>query len=214
MTPVAAFALLAVLALLGSACVPGQSGSGAGAGSPIQTPAPAGSGSAAALGTAASATAVVAIGASQLGSQEQTPNSYDRDFIDAVVPRLQAEVEMARMAASRAQHQELRDFATELIDSDSTDIGEMQLWRQAWFGSSQTPALAPTPQMQALRTASDATFDRGYIDAMLPLQAQLMDQAREALLHAGAQEILDTAGELLAEHSRAALQLQGWRSQW
>src|SRR4029453_335290 len=60
---------------------------------------------------------------------------YDREFIDAMVPLLQPEVEMAQIALSRAQHRELRNLAQEIIDADSTQIGDMQLYRRTWFGS-------------------------------------------------------------------------------
>ena len=187
------------LVLLLSGCVPASSP--AGAGSPILTPPP--------EGTPGTDVATLSI-ADALNSQA-TP--YDQQFIDTLVPRLQGEVALAQVALSRAQHLELRALAQEIIDLDTAQISDMQLWRRTWFGSSQTPPMAMSKQVEALRSAPEP-FDAAFIDAMLPLQDQSISEAKEALLQAGAQQILDLAGEILADRSRFALQMQGWRAQW
>ncbi len=187
--------------LLASGCLPAASSS-PGAGSAIVTPPPEGTPDTIDVG---------AVSIEDALSAQARP--YDRQFIDTMVPRLHGEIELAKIAVSRAQHAELRTLAQEVIDTDSQQIGDMQLWRQTWFGSSQTPPMGMASQISALQSAREP-FDAAFIDAMLPLQQQAMDDAKEALLQAGTQQILDLAGEILADRSRFAQQMQSWRSQW
>jgi uncharacterized protein (DUF305 family) len=187
-----ALALLLMLA----ACVPPAS-SPAGSGSQIVTPQP--------LGTEVVSNAATGV---PIGRKP-----YDQQFIDQMVPHHELEIEMARVAQARAQHQELRDLATEIVDLNSELIGEMQIFRQTWFGSSRTPPISSTAAVDALNAAPEP-FDKAFIDAMLPLQQLAIEEAKTALLEAGEQGILDLAGEMLGERSRFVLLMEGWRSEW
>jgi uncharacterized protein (DUF305 family) len=138
---------------------------------------------------------------------------FDQQFIDTMVPHHQAEIEMARIAQARSQHQELLDLAEEIIDTQTVEITDMLEWREEWFGSKQTPAMAMSAAIEALRTAPEP-FDIAYIDAMLPLQEQAIELSKRALLEAGQQNILDLSGGILELHARQSLLMQGWRTEW
>lgn len=138
---------------------------------------------------------------------------FDLQFIDTMVPHHQAEIEMARIAQARGQHQELLDLAQEIIDAETVEITDMQAWREEWFGSSQTPPMSMTSTIEALRNAPEP-FDTAYIDAVLPLQQQAIDLSKRALLEAGQQNILDLLGGILELHARQTLLMQGWRDEW
>jgi uncharacterized protein (DUF305 family) len=122
-------------------------------------------------------------------------------------------VQMAMIALQRAQHQELRDLAQEMMEVQAVEINDMQAWREQWYGSRETPPMNMTAQIEALRAAPEP-FDVAFIDAITPLQARAIDQSRQAILDAGQQDILDIAGAILESHSRYALQMQDWRAQW
>ena len=67
--------------------------------------------------------------------------AFDEQFIDMMVPHHQAAVEMARIAQTRAQRPEIQGMAADILRSHSAEIDSMHNWRQAWFGSSQTPPM-------------------------------------------------------------------------
>jgi uncharacterized protein (DUF305 family) len=199
--PQLAALLFAVLLVLTTACASETGGAASIAPAPTVTPLPE-------YTKEPDVTSVASVDAS---SAQAKP--YDREFIDTAVPLLQAEVEMAQIALGRAHHLELRDMAHEMIDTDSVQIGDMQLWRRTWFGSSETPPMTLMSQIDSLRNAADP-FDTAFIDETLPLQRQGMDDAREALVQAGTRQVLQLAGEMLVDRSRFALEMQGLRSKW
>jgi uncharacterized protein (DUF305 family) len=138
---------------------------------------------------------------------------FDQQFIDTMVPHHQLEIELARIALTRAQHDELRALAQEIVDTQTVEINDMQEWRQDWFGSRATPPMGGAAEIAALRAAPEP-FDIAFIDALLPFHQQAIDLANRAILEAGQQDVLDLAGAILASHSRQSLLLQSWRRDW
>jgi uncharacterized protein (DUF305 family) len=186
--------IILLIALLGSACTP-PSGSGLGAArvTPVPEKPP----------LAVYPTVVIGSRAKQ----------FDQQFIDTMVPHHQAEIELARIALARVQHQDLLDLAQEIIDSETVEITDMQALREEWFGSNQTPPMTMTATIEALRSAPEP-FDTAYIDALLPVQQQAIELSKRAVLEAGQQNILDLAGGILELHARQTVLMQSWRAEW
>jgi uncharacterized protein (DUF305 family) len=138
---------------------------------------------------------------------------FDQQFIDAMVPHHQLEIELARIAVARAQHDDLRTLAQEMIDTETQEISDMQAWREEWFGSQATPPMGGAAEIAALQGATDP-LDGAFVDTILPLHQQAMDLANRAVLEAGQQDILDLAGAILADQSRQRILMEGWRKDW
>jgi len=138
---------------------------------------------------------------------------FDQQFIDAMVPHHQLEIELARIAVARAQHDELRELAQEIIDTETQEVSDMQAWREEWFGSRATPPMGGAADIAALHAAPDP-LDGTFIDAIVPLHDQASALANRAVLEAGQQDILDLAGAILADQSRQNILMQSWRSAW
>jgi len=138
---------------------------------------------------------------------------FDQQFVDAMVPHHQLEVELARIAVARAQHEELRQLAQEMIDTETQEISDMQAWREEWFGSRATPPMGGAAEIAALQAVPDP-IDGAFIDTIVPLHQQAIDLANRAVLEAGQQDILDLAGAMLADQSRQNILMQSWRSTW
>ncbi len=113
----------------------------------------------------------------------------------------------------------------------------MKAWRQAWFGSSQTPPMSQMPMVlgmggehgahggsatmnmaadvAALRNAPEP-FDRAFIDAMIPHHQSAIDMARVELEQgddeetlAMAQKVIDAQEAEIAEMDSMRQELSG-----
>ncbi|PIG90577.1 DUF305 domain-containing protein [Gloeocapsopsis sp. IPPAS B-1203] len=58
---------------------------------------------------------------------------FDRRLIDAMIPHHESAVIMAQDALEKSQRPEIRNLAQEIINSQETEIEQMQEWRQAWY---------------------------------------------------------------------------------
>jgi uncharacterized protein (DUF305 family) len=157
---------------------------------------------------------------------------FDQQFIDMMVPHHEGAVEMARIALARAAHQEIRDLAQAIIQSQDAEINQMKAWRQAWYGSDHTPPMDQMPMLHSmpgsgamamtmdmandvemLRAAAEP-FDRAFIDAMIPHHQSAIDAGRMALQQAARQEIRTLAAAIIADQQREIDQMTSWRQSW
>ena len=125
---------------------------------------------------------------------------------------------MARIAQTRAQHQEIKAMADDIIASQAAEIDQLKAWRKAWFGSDQTPPMSQMPMIEGVTTGSgghggmpgmggsmDMTrdvealrnapepFDRTFIATMIPHHQDAVAAAKAAGDRAEHQEIKQLA---------------------
>ena len=86
--------------------------------------------------------------------------TFDRRYIDMMVPHHQAAVEMAEIALERSKRPEIRELAQNIIRSQSEEIAQMKAWRKAWYGSDRTPPLSQMPMiMEGMQMMNDVPMD-------------------------------------------------------
>ena len=159
-------------------------------------------------------------------------SEFDQQFIDMVVPHHEGAVEMALIAQARAEHQEIKDMADDIIRSQSAEVGQMRAWRLAWYGSDQTPPMSQMPLLHNMRGmgvitmtmamaqevemlgAAPEPFDRAFIDAMIPHHESAIDAARPALQPATRPAIRTLATTIIADQQREIDQMTSWRQSW
>lgn len=165
------------------------------------------------------------------------PSAADLDqaFIDMMVPHHQAAIEMAKVAQERATRDELRTLADEIISAQDAEIAQLREWRQAWFGSSDTPGMDAMPLLpgmdmpgmdgmsmggmmdmtvaiEALRTAEP--FDRAFIEAMTVHHESAIAAARIIAGSTDRAELKQVAAEIIEAQQREIDQMQGWLAAW
>jgi uncharacterized protein (DUF305 family) len=63
-------------------------------------------------------------------------NAYDAAFIENMVMHHQAAVDMARLSAERAEHNEIKQLSEAIIGAQEKEISQMKGWQKAWGYSS------------------------------------------------------------------------------
>lgn len=167
---------------------------------------------------------------------EEVPNTgtteFDQLFIDMMVPHHQGAVEMAKIAQERAEHPEIKEMADVIIAGQDEEIIQMKNWRQAWYGSSDTPAMSEMPSLEdmpgmggtghamdmqsevdQLRNASEP-FDLAFIDAMIPHHQSAIDAAQRVLNEAQRPELKELAQRIIAAQEKEIEQMKAWRETW
>jgi len=164
-------------------------------------------------------------------SQRDAP--FDQRFIDMMVPHHQAAISMAEIARSRATRDELLTLADEIIDAQSAEIDQLRVWRESWFGSSETPPMEAMPMLPGVRMGAELMigdrmdmrddveqlrsaepFDQAFIDAMIQHHRAAIDAAQSALIRSSREEIRELAEAIIAAQSREIDQLREWRAAW
>jgi uncharacterized protein (DUF305 family) len=60
--------------------------------------------------------------------------NYDLRYIDRMIRHHQNAVTMSEDAVKKAQHPELKQFAQNIINTQSKEITQMETWRKQWYG--------------------------------------------------------------------------------
>lgn len=159
----------------------------------------------------------------------------DQAFIDMMVPHHQAAVEMAKIAQDRATREELRTLADDIIAAQESEIAELRSWRQAWFGSADTPSMDAMPLMpgmempgmdmpgmggtmdmtadiDALETADP--FDQAFIEAMIPHHESAIEAAQIVAASTDREEIKTVAADIIEAQQREIDQMESWLESW
>lgn len=95
-----------------------------------------------------------------------------RHFIEEMIPHHEDAIRMAELALTRAEHQEIRDLAESIRQTQSAEIAQMRAWYQQWYGAEPGPSrMAQMPNMPghdlaALEQAE--SFDKAFIEQMVP----------------------------------------------
>lgn len=58
---------------------------------------------------------------------------FDRTFIDAMIRHHEQAVEAAEIALGESERDEIRTLAQEIIDAQTSEIEQLQEWRESWY---------------------------------------------------------------------------------
>jgi uncharacterized protein (DUF305 family) len=156
----------------------------------------------------------------------------DELFINMMVPHHEGAVEMARIALERSQRPEIQAMAQAIISGQDAEIEMMRDWKEAWFGSRDTPPMSEMPSMQempghgsaghamdmqadvdALRSAPEP-FDLAFIDAMIPHHESAIASARQLLSSTQRPELQEMGQAIIAAQEGEIAQMTAWRNAW
>jgi uncharacterized protein (DUF305 family) len=63
-------------------------------------------------------------------------DGYDAAFIENMIMHHQAAVDMAKLSADRAEHDEIKQLSKNIVSAQEKEIGQMKEWQHAWGYSS------------------------------------------------------------------------------
>ncbi|HUP98863.1 MAG TPA: DUF305 domain-containing protein, partial [Aeromicrobium sp.] len=95
-------------------------------------------------------------------------------------------VEMSRLAATHAGSQEVKDLASEIESAQQPEIDTMNGWLKKWgadtmshdMGHDSMPGMVSERDMDKLKKANGAAFDRLFLTAMIAHHRGAIDMAR------------------------------------
>ena len=71
---------------------------------------------------------------SQMTSQleSKSGDEYDKAFIANMIDHHRSAVDMAKLSAKNAKHDEIKQLSSEIIVAQEEEINQMQQWQKAW----------------------------------------------------------------------------------
>lgn len=72
--------------------------------------------------------------------ESKTGDDYDASFIRNMIAHHQAAIDMARLSATNAKHDEIKKLSGDIISAQDAEITQMKLWQKQW-GYDTTPSM-------------------------------------------------------------------------
>ena len=152
------------------------------------------------------------------------PNDVDGSFITGMAAHHESAIEMAAIAARKAEHPEIRQLAQSIITGQGAEIEELNAAHRRIYGEpistngmqhdglDESTGMSTPADLDALRSARP--FDRAFIDMMVRHHQGAIRMAQAELDRGGDPETRRLAKQIVATQSREIDQMRGWRSSW
>lgn len=160
-------------------------------------------------------------GSDDNGKTSLSGNATDAAFITDMTTHHQGAIQMAEVAQKRAQHPEVRRLADDIISAQKgqisvmkrigADMRGMNMGHGGHMGMSQSE-MGMDMNLPLLRHTK--SFDRAFIDMMLPHHQGAIAMARKELAE-GSQPALHTiAQDTIDAQTKEIAQMHKWRRAW
>lgn len=169
-----------------------------------------------------------------LGTKNTTQSSdtLDAHFIEQMIPHHEDAIKMARLAQAKAQREEVKQMAQDIIDSQGKEIDQMKTWYKDWFGR-ELPSgdevmnqhgmmennsgmhmgiRGDESDMAKLEQAAD--FDVAFVEHMIPHHQMAVMMA--SMLKEGTQrpEMKKLADDIVTAQTKEIDQMREWLKSW
>ncbi|TDC23026.1 DUF305 domain-containing protein [Streptomyces sp. 8K308] len=149
------------------------------------------------------------------GQSESEPgaewNDADVAFAQGMIPHHRQAVEMAELAASRAESAEVVGLAEAIEAAQAPEIATLSEWLTGWgedvpaededhSGHDMAGMMSPD-DMTALEQSSGAEFDAAFLRMMIEHHEGAVEMAETERANGAYQPALDMAGEIIATQS-------------
>jgi uncharacterized protein (DUF305 family) len=148
---------------------------------------------------------------------------YDLQFLDTMIAHHQGALEMAKPAAAKAEHAEIKTLATNILADQEKEISEMKRWREQWFTGKPAAINMKMPgmtdsmkemDMKKLDSSSGNEFDLEFINQMIPHHQGAVVMAKEALQKSQKEEIKKLANAVIKAQETEIKQMRDWQTAW
>lgn len=159
-----------------------------------------------------------------MGGMQMGDTPYDLHYIDMTIMHHQQGIDMARLAEEKGQNARVKAFAKKTGDDQQKDMEELRMHRQHWYSDrpqmDQSQMMAHMDMMPAkdrammqdmmrhsqedmekLRAAEGAAFDRLFLDTMTHHHQMAISMSKDAVAKAEHGEIKDFARKTVTKQN-------------
>lgn len=147
-------------------------------------------------------------------------NAADLAFVTDMIPHHQGAVQMAEIAQTKAEHPQVRALAKAIIAAQNSEIATMRRVQKTLngedlhaghMGMSQSD-MGMDGDMPGLESA--ASFDKAFIDMMIPHHQGAIRMAEQQLKNGKLPELQTMAKNIIQAQNAEIAQTRQWRKQW
>lgn len=142
---------------------------------------------------------------------------YDIQFLDTMAEHHREGIEMFKLAAGKAEHEEVRAKAQRMMAEQQEEIPELEGMRDdvkpgvPQSVNRKLPGMKPM-DMSPLESETGSDFDRRFLDMAIQHHEGAVAMAQDALKHAKGQEVKERAQSMIAKQDEEIAELKLMRN--
>lgn len=152
--------------------------------------------------------------------------AYDKEFVANMIVHHESAMNMAELALAAAQHQEIKDLASNINASQGREVADMRNWQIKWgypptSGHSMTGMEEAGHSMEGMGDMNEAliglegaAFDKKFLELMIEHHQGAIDMAKPAATNALHQEVKDLAQVIIDAQTKEINQMKQWQKEW
>jgi uncharacterized protein (DUF305 family) len=137
------------------------------------------------------------------------------DYLAQMIPHHEEAVHTGGLLGRGTERQEMRDFAANIIRTQTAEIEQMRAWLEAWYPGRDT-RVDYRPMMRDLTGLQGDALDRAFLQDMIPhhMMAVMMSQQLLNATYSRHDEVIPFA-QTIRDVQRAEIQMmQRWLNLW
>jgi uncharacterized protein (DUF305 family) len=141
---------------------------------------------------------------------------FETEWMSMMIQHHMGAVEMAQLVPSRANHQEIKDLAQNIIRDQNREIGEMTTWLMQWYNAPPHEGMMHEDMgmMERLQNARGDEFDRLFLQMMHDHHRGAIAMAELVSDRATHQELKSMAQNIMTSQEAEILQMMDWAMTW
>ena len=146
-------------------------------------------------------------------------SDVDRHFIEQMIPHHQEAVDMAELALTKAEHDELKQLAESIRDSQLREIDDMTSWYKSWYGTevpeSTVGGMGMMDDMTDIASLEAAElFDKEFIEQMIPHHQMAIMMASMMVGRTDRAEMKKLAQDIIRIQTEEINLMSAWYNKW
>jgi uncharacterized protein (DUF305 family) len=155
-------------------------------------------------------------GPGQMGmSGHMTTVESEFDYLAQMIPHHEEAIASARLLLEETDRPEMKDFARDIIDTQSAEVAQMQEWLATWYPG-RDPSVDYEPMMRDLSGLAGDELDQVFLEDMVGhhMAAVMMSQQLLAGDLAEHPDVVPFAEQIRDGQHAEIFQMRGWLSDW
>lgn len=154
-------------------------------------------------------------------------SNIDSHFIEQMIPHHDDAITMANLALNRAEHEEIKNLAQNIISAQTTENDQMRQWYKDWFNAdlpeNSLLGIGAHHGMHGGMGGGDLDivdlstadpFDKSFIEQMIPHHQMAIMMAQMLEASTTRPEMKKLAQDIIQAQASEIQQMRNWYVQW
>ncbi len=146
---------------------------------------------------------------------------FEVKFMQYMIVHHQSAIKMAQLVPTHTKRAELITLAQNIILAQKIEIGQMTTWLSQWYNEKPVANPMSVPgmmsmmsEMNTLKHAKDAAFDKQFLALMIVHHQQAINMAKLVPGKTHRPELIQLSQDIVRTQSAEIQQMQSWQKEW